>query len=423
MTVGGRSLLCSLIVLFFSVWTESVPEGNESATKEGILLETKDAGRGEGAGPLKNSKTITIFMAGDVMTGRGIDQVLPHPNDPLIHEPYLRSAKGYVDLAETANGAIKRPVSFPYIWGDALKELNRLAPDVRIINLETSVTGSDDYWRGKGIHYRMHPDNMPAITSARIDAAALANNHVLDWGYSGLSETLKSLKMANLKYSGAGENLSEAEAPAVIKVEGKGRVILFSYGLGTSGISSEWPALEDRPGVNLLQDLSDGTVRHIREKVRGVRREGDIVVVSIHWGGNWGYDIPEEQTEFARKLIDKAGVDVVHGHSSHHAKGIEVYRDRPIIYGAGDFINDYEGIRGYEEYRDDLALMYFATLDPSTGRMVSLRMTPMQIRNFRLNRASAKDAKWLRDVLNREGEKFNTSVELNDDNTLTLQWK
>jgi poly-gamma-glutamate synthesis protein (capsule biosynthesis protein) len=115
-------------------------------------------------------------------------------------------------------------------------------------------------------------------------------------------------------------------------------------------------------------------------------------------------------------------VDVIHGHSSHHAKGIEVYHERPIIYGAGDFLNDYEGISGYEEYRGDLALMYFVSLDPAAGKLVHLQMTPMQIRHFRLNRASEADALWLADTLNREGEKLGTRVEMNQDHTLTLRW-
>jgi poly-gamma-glutamate synthesis protein (capsule biosynthesis protein) len=146
------------------------------------------------------------------------------------------------------------------------------------------------------------------------------------------------------------------------------------------------------------------------------------VVASIHWGGNWGYEIPREQTEFAHKLIDEAGVDVIHGHSSHHVKGIEVYKERPIIYGLGDFLNDYEGIGGYEGFRDDLALMYFMSVDPSTGKLVHLRMMPMQIKHFKPNHASSADALWLRDILNREGERLGTRVEMNQDNALTLRW-
>jgi len=196
---------------------------------------------------------ITVFMCGDVMTGRGIDQVLPHPGDPRLHEPYVKSARGYVELAERAHGPIQKPVEFAYIWGDALEELERVKPDVRMINLETSVTGSDDYWKGKGIHYRMNPQNVPCLTAARIDCCSLANNHVLDWGYAGLTETLETLKKAHIQSAGAGQDLQEAEAPAVIKVEGRGRVLVFSYGLPTSGIPVSWGALEDRAGVNLLR--------------------------------------------------------------------------------------------------------------------------------------------------------------------------
>jgi poly-gamma-glutamate capsule biosynthesis protein CapA/YwtB (metallophosphatase superfamily) len=372
--------------------------------------------------PSTTSNLITMFLAGDVMTGRGIDQVLPHPGDPGIHEPYVRSAIGYVELAERANGPIRKPVSFSYIWGDALEELVRVQPDLRIINLETSVTTSNDYWEGKGINYRMHPENIPSLTAAKIDYCSLANNHVLDWGYAGLTETLETLKKANINSAGAGHNLQEAESPAVMEVEGKGRVIVFSYGLTSSGIPSNWAASEDKPGVNLLTDLSDQTVLHIKANVEAVKQQGDIVVASIHWGDNWGYAIPPDHTEFAHNLIDEAGVDVIHGHSSHHVKGIEVYEEKPIIYGLGDFLNDYEGISGYENFRSDLALMYFVSVDPSTGKLVHLQMTPIQIKHFKANRASRADALWLRDLLNREGKKFGTRVEMNQDNTLTLRW-
>jgi hypothetical protein len=126
-----------------------------------------------------------------------------------------------VDLAEETNGLIPRPVGFPYIWGDAIRELELAAPDARIVNLETSVTSSDDYWRGKGINYRMNPDNIPCITSARIDVCTLANNHVLDWGYDGLVETLRTLDNAHIRSAGAGKSLKEAEVPAVVDIDGR----------------------------------------------------------------------------------------------------------------------------------------------------------------------------------------------------------
>ena len=365
---------------------------------------------------------ITIFMCGDVMTGRGIDQILPHPSGPAIHEPFMKSALGYVELAEQAHGPIPRPAGFSYIWGDALGEFGRAAPDVKIINLETSVTRSADY-EEKGINYRMHPDNIPCLTAAGIDCCALANNHVLDWGVSGLKETLATLKNAGLAGCGAGENVREASAPAVMGTA-RGRVLVFSMGSVTSGIPRGWAAGEDRPGVNLLEDFSYGKILALKEKMeKHPRREGDIVIASIHWGENWGYDVPEEMRRFAHLLIDEAGVDVIHGHSSHHPRGIEVHGGKLILYGCGDFINDYEGISGYEEFRGELGLMYFAKADPADGKLISLRMTPTIARRFRVNRVAPSDALWLRDILTREGRRFGTRVRAGADGRLDLEWE
>jgi poly-gamma-glutamate capsule biosynthesis protein CapA/YwtB (metallophosphatase superfamily) len=370
----------------------------------------------------RKSNSIRLFLCGDVMTGRGIDQVLPYPGDPILYEPYIKDARGYADIAERTNGLIQKPVTFDYVWGDALDELERVAPDLRIINLETSITKSGDYWKTKQIHYRMNPENIPCLTAPKIHYCSLANNHILDWGYPGLKETLKTLKRVNIENAGAGENLKEAEAPAVMEVDGKGRVIVFSFGSATSGVLLSWAASKEKPGVKLFKDLSDKEVQYVKEKVHGVKQKGDIVVVSIHWGGNWGYQIPLEQIEFGHKLIDGAGVDLIHGHSSHHVKGMEVYKGRLILYGCGDFLNDYEGIGGYEYYRDDLTLMYFADMDPSTGRLDHLQMTPTQTRRFRVNRASGADVEWLGDLLNREGKKFGNRVARNEDDTFTLKW-
>jgi len=146
-------------------------------------------------------------------------------------------------------------------------------------------------------------------------------------------------------------------------------------------------------------------------------------VASIHWGSNWGYNISSEQQEFAHKLIDTAGIDLIHGHSSHHAKGIEVCRDKLILYGCGDFLNDYEGIGGYENFRSDLCLMYLVSLETSTGRLLSLDITPMQIRRLRVNNATEADILWLRETLDREGKKLGCRVELKGHNTLSLMWK
>lgn len=356
-------------------------------------------------------ETLTLFLCGDVMTGRGIDQVLPHPGDPRIYESYMSSALGYVQLAEDAHGPIGKPVDFSYVWGDALAELSRRRPDARIVNLETAVTASGDPWPGKGIQYRMHPANVPCLTAAGIDCCTLANNHVLDWGSAGLGETLASLEKAGIETAGAGMNSAQAQHPAIMEIPGKGRVLVFAAGDESSGIPRSWAAQEDRPGVDLLPDLSVGTAHRFAQRIQAHKRPGDVAVASIHWGGNWGYDISSAQRAFAHRLIDAGGADIVYGHSSHHPKGIEIYRDKVILYGCGDFLNDYEGIAGREDFRGDLALMYFLTLEPGGGRLLRLEITPLQIRRFQLHHAQPADMGWLQQTLDRESRPLGAGVE------------
>ncbi len=365
---------------------------------------------------------VTLFLCGDVMTGRGIDQALPHPGDPRICERYLTSAEAYVALAEKANGPIVRPLGFADIWGDALSALSDCEPDLRIVNLETSITKNEDC-TDKGISYRMSPDNLPCLTAAAIDCCVLANNHVLDWGRAGLIETLETLEEAGIGTAGAGRDARQAGAPAVLEVPDKGRVLVFAFGAPTSGIPRDWAAADDRPGVNYLDELSTRAAEEIAAQIRAAKQAHDIAIVSIHWGGNWGYEIPKAQRAFARRLIDDAGVDLVYGHSSHHPKAIEVHRERPIFYGCGDLLNDYEGIGGYEKYRDDLVLLYFPSLAPDSGALLRCEMVPLQIRNFRLHRASPEDARWLRDLLNREGAALGTGIEPREDGGLVLTWR
>jgi poly-gamma-glutamate capsule biosynthesis protein CapA/YwtB (metallophosphatase superfamily) len=354
------------------------------------------------------------------MTGRGIDQILPQPCDPVLHESYATSALHYVRLAEEANGPIPRHVAPSYVWGAALDELSRTLAHARIINLETSITRSAEFVP-KGINYRMSPENAACIAAAGVDCCVLANNHVLDWSRAGLLDTLDSLDKLRIKYAGAGRDLAEASAPAVLATDSGSRVVIFAFASMTSGVPPDWAATPGRGGINLLTDLSEATIARIVEHIMEVRRPGDVIVLSIHWGPNWGYDIPMEQTRFAHALLERAPVSIIHGHSSHHPKAIEVYRNRLILYGCGDFLNDYEGITGHEQYRDDLAVMYFADIDPGSADIVALTMAPLKLRRFQLVAASRADVDWLQRSLDRESRRFGAHVEREPDGRLTLR--
>ena len=344
-----------------------------------------------------NERGITLLLAGDVMTGRRVDQIRGHPGDPALAESHVRDARTYVELAEKVHGRVPAPVDPPYIWGDALPLIERLAPDAIVVNLETAVTTSAEFCADKDIHYRMHPRNVGCLAAARIDLCALANNHMLDFGRAGLVETLDTLAAAGITTVGAGRDLEEACRPARIRAGLRGAVLAFACGSVSSGIPEDWAAGPSLPGVNLLTDLSSATADALTEPICRYKRPGDVVVGSIHWGSNWGFEVPPEHVAFAHRLI-VGGVDVIHGHSSHHVRPIEVYRGKLILYGCGDLVTDYEGIHGYEAWRGDLGVVYFARVAADDGTLVALQLAPMRAIKLRLGRAQPSDAAWLADT-------------------------
>lgn len=362
---------------------------------------------------------VTLFLAGDVMTGRGIDQILPHPGKAELREPYVKSARTYVELAERLHGPVRAPVPLGYLWGDALAVLEQLRPRASIVNLETSITVSSHFWPGKDVHYRMRPDNVGCLQTAHLDVCGLANNHVLDFGASGLQETLEVLRAARIKTAGAGRDLDEARRPARLELGRGAELLVFAFGTLSSGIPLEWAAGPAQPGVHLLTELSPRVADEFCAHVRSLKRPGDLAMVSVHWGSNWGHEISPEQVAFAHRLID-GGVDLVHGHSSHHVRAVERYAGRLILYGCGDLITDYEGLRGHQQWKGHLGAMYFATLTRD-GELAELRLVPTQMRRLRLSRVGRTDRDWLRETLNRVSQPFGASFEEGGDGTLALQ--
>ncbi|MCM5571282.1 CapA family protein [Burkholderiaceae bacterium FT117] len=365
---------------------------------------------------------LLVVLAGDVMTGRGIDQAFARHDSPELYEPWVRDAREYLRLAEEANGPLPRPIDHDWVWGDALAELARVRPDVRIVNLETAITTADRPWPGKGIHYRMHPANVGLLARAGIDACVLANNHVMDWGREGLSETLAVLAGAGVRTAGAGADADAANAPAVHPLPGGGRLLVFAAATRSSGVPADWAATAAGPGVALVT-LDDRSADALAARIAGHRRAGDRVVVSLHWGENWVARVPDAHRAFARRLVDAGAADVVHGHSSHHPLPIEVHRGKPILYGCGDLINDYEGIGPRGELRSDVGCLYFARLARQDGMLLDLRIVPYRLRRFRLSTPDADATGWLERLLTDGGRELGTSLLRDPDGGWRLAWQ
>jgi poly-gamma-glutamate synthesis protein (capsule biosynthesis protein) len=380
------------------------------------------AGKAE-HGRSRRSGGLRIFLAGDVMTGRGIDQALAQSSDPVLYEQWVHDAREYLHLAERANGPIARPLAPGQLWGDALAELDRLTPDLRIVNLETSITTANAPWPHKGIHYRMQPDNVDVLRIAKVDACVLANNHVLDWGREGLAQTLHTLHGAGIRNGGAGVDDDAAWAPARLTVGGTVSVLLFALAFETSGAPAAWAATAQRPGIAWLVEPTPAAADEWLARIDAQRRAGDRVIASVHWGGNWVRAVPAAHRAFAHRLIDSGIVDVVYGHSSHHPLPLEVYRERLVLYGCGDLLNDYEGIGGaHGGLRSDLGCLYLATLAPDTGELRELEIVPLRLRGFRLQHADATERRELLALFNEQQPALGSYVQACADGRWRLRW-
>lgn len=356
-----------------------------------------------------------LFVGGDAMLGRGVDQLLPHPGCPELREDFVPGAQHYARSAGVEPA--EAPADFARPWGEALPLLAEA--DLRLVNLETSATTRGEFASGKVVHYRMNPANLPALTAGGIDACSLANNHVLDFGTDGLLDTLDGLDRVGVRRAGAGRAAPEAAEPVLLPLPSGGRLVVVAVGMVSSGVPPAWAAGEASPGVALFAEPSASAADEVLERVAAVRRAGDLAVVSVHWGENWAYELREDEVAFAHRLVD-GGVDLVHGHSSHHPRAVEVHRGRLVLYGCGDLVTDYEGIPSPAGFRDDVRVLYFADFREDTGELQQLRMVPMRTERLQLRHALPEDAEWLRSTLVRTSRTFGTRVDFDPTGALVL---
>jgi poly-gamma-glutamate capsule biosynthesis protein CapA/YwtB (metallophosphatase superfamily) len=262
-----------------------------------------------------------------------------------------------------------RDVPPEYPWGDTLPLLR--GADWRLCNLECVLSDRGAPVFPKTFHFRSDARNIAVLRAARIDAVTLANNHVLDYGNDAMSEMLEILDRAGVVHSGAGKNFDEASLFATAAVRGT-KLAMLAFTDNEPG----WEAGAGRPGIFYAPiEPADPRARMVLEIVSRGKPASDFLIVSAHWGPNWGYAPPREHVEFARALID-AGADIVFGHSSHVFRGIEFYRGRAIVYGAGDFVDDY---MVDEIERNDQGFVYVVEVEG--GIQARLRLYPTVIGN------------------------------------------
>ncbi|MBT2513188.1 CapA family protein [Arthrobacter sp. ISL-30] len=266
-----------------------------------------------------------------------------------------------------------------YVWGDTLSILRQA--DLRFANLECVLADDGMPVAGKVYHFRSDVKNVASLTSVAIDVVSLANNHVLDFGVEALREMLPALEQHGILATGAGLDLATARRPAV-KYFGPTAVGFIAFTDNEPG----WEATSHSPGTHYVPvDDIDYRRADLLDLVRRTKGRIQLLIVSAHWGPNWGAGVPPAHQLLAHALID-AGADVVFGHSAHIFRGVEIHRDRPIIYSAGDFVDDYAVD---PDERNDQSFIFL--LETKGSLPSSLRLHPTNIVRLqtRLARRSA----------------------------------
>lgn len=323
-----------------------------------------------------NSRIFKLNFVGDVMLGRLIDQLFPtHVQEPI-------------EAAHIANFVRRNPelksYSFQSPWGNARPLF--LSSDLNLINLETSATTFSGKWPDKVFNYRMHPDNIASLKDAKIDYASCANNHSLDFCEAGLFETVKALKSAGIAFAGAGETREEATRPAVLELPRKAEEPSSTaksheiHVYSASDHPHDWGRV---PSFHLI-DYSHETRSRLKSLLDSTNRPSHALkIFSVHWGPNYSWQPSSNIRSLAHFLVDECGVNIIHGHSSHHVQGVEVYKHALIIYGCGDFVDDY-AIDG--EYRNDLSAIWRVHVEETEdGKKLHPKMLevfPTRIKRF-----------------------------------------
>lgn len=289
---------------------------------------------------------------------------------------------GDVMLGRLVNDFLKtHPSDYP--WGDTLSIFR--SADVRVCNLECVISDRGTPWSitPKAFHYRTDAKNVAVLQAGSLDVVSLANNHILDFEASALADCLETLDRGEIKHAGAGNDIVEATRRATLTVQGT--TIGF---IAFTDNEPDWEATLDRPGVFYVPvEVNNERAKRLFNLVQETKKEVDLLLVSAHWGPNWGYRPQPEHIPFSHALVE-AGADVIFGHSCHVFQGVELYRGRPILYSCGDFVDDYAVD---EVERNDQSFIFLVTIEGA--RLTGLELIPTVIRNFQARLAGGREAR------------------------------
>ena len=240
----------------------------------------------------------------------------------------------------------------------------------------------------------------PVFISAGIRVVALANNHMVDFGPLALQDTLEALTENDILFTGAGMDLDDARAPALIKI--KGRTLAFlAYSLT---FPLEFFASAGRPGT------APGYADFVKADIEKARASADMVIVSFHWGAELMTAAKDYQIELGHQAIDW-GADLVLGHHPHVLQDIELYKGRLIVYSLGNFVF------GSESNRTNWSMILLLTF--GNNSLVRVEAVPIDVNNYRVKYQPrilrGKTATDVLDGINAVSARFKTALDIHED--------
>jgi poly-gamma-glutamate capsule biosynthesis protein CapA/YwtB (metallophosphatase superfamily) len=289
-----------------------------------------------------------LALAGDTMLGRGVAEAISRdPGRPLVAPEVVTAA------AEA---------------------------DAFILNLECCLSNRGERWPDprKPFFFRGPPEAASLLAGLGVGCVTLANNHALDFGEEALADTLEHLHEAGIAWVGAGANVTQARAPAVLDVAGT-RLGVVAFG----DHPADFAAGPGKPGIAYADVRKDGLAGWVLDALRDV--PADVTLVTPHWGPNMVAEPQPYVVEAAGALVD-GGATLVAGHSAHVFQGVA----GRVLYDLGDFLDDYAVDPAL---RNDLGLLFVVELDESGPREV--QALPLKLEYCYTRLATSEEAAWI----------------------------
>lgn len=229
--------------------------------------------------------------------------------------------------------------------------------DITMVNLESCISSRGNKLE-KEFNFRMHPKYLPVLKYGGIDIVNLANNHIVDYGLTGMKDTFYYLDSMNIKYVGAGLNLEQARKPAIFNIRGI-KIGFLGYSFAFAANKNSWGTVPIDTNI-------------IKEDLHNLKQKVDFIVVNFHWGKERSNYASTEQQRIGRFTIDN-GANVVIGHHPHVLQAVEQYKGGYIAYSLGNFIF---GGNSRKQHHTALAKVTIH------NKRVQFEVIPIEVRNF-----------------------------------------